>query len=159
MKMRKLDVHTAVLLAAFITAGHLALLPAGSRADAVPLQAAQDKPDKDTPDADLTKAFKDAEVVFTGKLSKVQPRARTNSIPPSILGNVTFKEVKTLRGVAPADSTFSYSYREGVTKNLDLKLDVPVVVAVKGKGAYVIVPATETNLALAMKALAPVEKN
>jgi hypothetical protein len=60
-----------------------------------------------------------------------------------------------LRGTPPAVSAFSYSYRKGLTKNLDLRPDAQVVVAVKGKRVSVIVPATEANLVLAKKAIAP----
>ncbi len=110
-----------------------------------PFAMAQDK------DA-LTKSLKEADVVFTGKIGKVNPLGQTNSIPPSTFGNVTFKDTKALRGTVPGGATFSYSYREGATKNLELMAEGMVLVAVKQKGVTVIVPATEANLALAKKA-------
>jgi len=101
----------------------------------------------------LTKVLKEADVVFTGKVGKVNPLGQTNSIPPSTFGNVSFKEPKALRGKVPEAATFSYSFREGTTKNLDLEARGLVLVAIKGKGVSAIVPATEANLALARKAL------
>ena len=35
-------------------------------------------------------------------------------------GNISFKDTKSLRGKVPESATFSYSFREGTTKNLDL---------------------------------------
>lgn len=104
-------------------------------------------------DEALAKALKEADVVFTGKMGKVNPLGQTNSIPPSTFGEITFKEAKALRGTVPEPAKFSYSFREGTTKNLDLKAEGDVLVAVKGKGVTVVVPATEGNLALAKKAV------
>jgi hypothetical protein len=78
----------------------------------------------------------------------VAPLGRTNSIPPSIFGNVTFKDVQALRGKPPEPATFSYSHKEGTTKHLDLKSEGLMVVAVKGQAVTAVVPATEANLAL-----------
>jgi hypothetical protein len=106
----------------------------------------------------LTKALKDADIVFTGKIGKVNPLGQTNSIPPSTFGNISFKESKALRGTVPEGGTFNYSFREG-RKNFDLKATGSVLVAVKQKGVLVIVPATEANLALAKKIIeAPKDK-
>jgi hypothetical protein len=108
--------------------------------------------DKDGPDeATLTKAFKDADVIFTAKVGKVDAQGMTNSIPASIFGKVTFKDVKALYGDAPETPTFSYSYREG-SKQVVLSATDTVVVAVRQKAVTVVMPATEANLALATKA-------
>ena len=101
----------------------------------------------------LTKSLKEADLVFTAKISKVNPLGETNSIPPSTFGNVVFKDPKALRGTVPNAATFNYSFREGTTKNLDLMSKDTVLVAVKQKGVAAIVPATEANLALANKLL------
>jgi hypothetical protein len=101
----------------------------------------------------LAKSLKEADIVFIAKLGKVSPLGQTNSIPPSTFGRVSFKDAKALRGAVPEGATFSYSFRKGTTKNLELNADGPVLVAVKGKGVSVIVPATEANLALARKAV------
>lgn len=131
-----MKMQTAVLMGVFVLAPH---------------SMAQDQ-------AALTKALKDADVVFTGKIGKVNPLGQTNSIPPSTFGNISFKEPKALRGTVPGAATFSYSFREG-KQNMDLEAAGPVLVAVKQKGVMVIVPATEANLALARKAIeAPREK-
>jgi hypothetical protein len=106
----------------------------------------------------LAKALKEADVVFTGKIGKVNPLGQTNSIPPSTFGEVTFKEAKAMRGTVPEPAKFSYSFREGSTKNLDLKTEGEVLVAVKGKGVAIVVPATEANLALAKKAIESAKK-
>jgi hypothetical protein len=101
----------------------------------------------------LAKSLKEADLVFTGKIGKINPLGQTNSIPPSTFGNITFKDTKTLRGTVPSAATFSYSFREGTTKNLDLEATGQVLVAVKQKGVSVIVPAREANLAVAKMAL------
>ncbi len=117
-----------------------------------------DKPAADKADPNLVMAFKDADLIFTAKLGKVQPLGQTNSIPASIFGNVSFRDVKPLLGKASAPS-YSYVYREGMTQNMDLEAKGEVLVAVKGKGVRAIVPATEANLAIARKVLpAPKEK-
>ena len=132
-----MKMHSAVLVGVLVLA---------------PYAAAQDQ-------AALTKALKDADIVFTGKIGKVNPLGQTNSIPPSTFGNVAFKDTKALRGTVPGGATFNYSFREGTTKNLDLDAAGAVLVAVKQKGVLAIVPATDTNLALAKKALeAPKDK-
>src|SRR5207248_752795 len=101
------------------------------------------------PAPELARAFKEADLVFTARVAKVTPVGRTNSIPPSTFGNVTFKDVNDLRGKTPEPATFSYTYKEGTTKHLDLKSEGLMVVAVKGKAVSAAVPATEANLALA----------
>jgi hypothetical protein len=109
-------------------------------------------------EAALSNALKDADIVFTGKIGKVNPLGQTNSIPPSTFGNISFKETKALRGTVPEGGMFNYSFREG-RKNFDLKATGSVLVAVKQKGVLLIVPATEANLALAKKVIeAPREK-
>jgi hypothetical protein len=113
-----------------------------------PYSMADDKPN----DA-LVKGLKEADLIFTGKVSKVNPLGQTNSIPPSTFGDITFKEPKALRGTVPEAAKFSYSFREGTTQNLDLKADGEVLIAVKGKGVLVIVPASEANLTLAKKVI------
>ena len=110
-------------------------------------------PAQDQVDDALAKSLKEADVVFTGKIGKVNPLGQTKSIPPSTFGNVTFKDAKALRGKVPEEATFAYSYKEDFTKNLDLKAEGTVLVAAKGKGISVLVPATEANLALAKKVL------
>ena len=108
--------------------------------------------EKKTDDA-LTQALKGADVIFTGTIGKVSPMGQTNSIPPSTFGNMTFKDAKALKGEAKEGTSYNYSYKEGTTKNMDLQAKGQVLVAVKGKSAVVIVPATEENLALAQKIL------
>jgi hypothetical protein len=108
--------------------------------------------EKEGPDqASLAKAFREADAVFTAKVKEVNPQGMTNSIPATVFGTVTFKDVKPVRGAAPEGLTFSYSYREGASKHLNLAATVPVVVATRQKAVTVIVPATEANLALAAK--------
>jgi hypothetical protein len=104
--------------------------------------------DKDAEQAALAKAFKDADLVFTAKVGKIDELGSTNSIPPSVFGKVTFKDVKALRGEAPESPTFNYSRREG-SKQIVLESKDTVVVAIRQKGVTVVVPATEANLALA----------
>ena len=48
----------------------------------------------------LTKALKDAEVVFTGKIGKVNPLGQTNSIPPSTFGNVSQRQTSQVANQA-----------------------------------------------------------
>jgi hypothetical protein len=120
---------------------------------AVPSFSAEEKAD----DA-LLKVLKEADAVFTGKIGKVNPLGQTNSIPPNTFGEITFKDAKALRGTVAEAPKYSYSYKEGTTKNVDLKATEQVLVAVKGKSVSAIVPATETNLALAKKALEGKEK-
>ena len=103
--------------------------------------------------AALAKAFREADAVFTATVGKVRPLGMTDSIPASLFGQVTFKNIKPLRGAAPASPTFSYSYREGATEQMDLMAAGTVVVAARQKGVSVVVPATEANLALARKTL------
>jgi hypothetical protein len=104
-------------------------------------------------DEALAKALKEADTLFTAKVGKVSVLAQTNSIPPATLGKVVFKEAKALRGTVAEDATYSYTYRKGTTKNLDLQETGMVLVAVKQKAATAIVPATDANLALAKKFL------
>jgi hypothetical protein len=108
---------------------------------------AKDKLDE----AALLKSLKEADAVFTAKIGEVKLIAQTNSIPPSIRGDVTFKDVKALRGKSE-EKKYAYTYKEGTTKNLDLDAEGQVIVAVKAKGVSVIIPATEANLALVKKA-------
>ena len=109
--------------------------------------------ESDSPDPSvLLKALREADAVFTATISKVNPIGMTNSIPPSVFGEVTFKDIRPLRGAAPTLSKFSYSYKEGATGQLDLMAKGTLVVAVRQKGLSVVVPATEANLALAKKA-------
>jgi hypothetical protein len=109
----------------------------------------QEKQDKDN--AGLGKAFQEADAVFTAEVGEIKPLSRTNSIPPSIRGDITFKDVKSLRGT-PEGRKFAYTYRKGSTKNLDLAAKGRVVVAVRHKAVTVLVPATDANLALAKAA-------
>jgi hypothetical protein len=122
---------------------------------AFPLLALADPPkDKaEKAEADVVKALKDADAVFTARVGKVEPQGQTNSIPASIFGKVSFKDPKALRGDLPKAATFSYSYREGMTELMDLEAKGDVIVAVKKEGVTVVVAATEANLALAKKAL------
>src|SRR2546423_15688509 len=96
----------------------------------VPCAKAQDQ-------AALTKALKESDVVFTGKISKVNPLGQTNSIPPSTFGNITFKEPKALRGTVPGAATFSSSFREG-QKHMDLEAAPHAIVAGKQRGVLAI---------------------
>jgi Domain of Unknown Function (DUF1080) len=107
-------------------------------------------PAQEKADDALAKALKEADLVFTGKIEKVNPLGRTNSIPPSIFGDIVFIETKALRGPALEAGTFKYSFRKGM-KNMDLAEKGQVVVAVKQKSVTVIVAATEENLVLAKK--------
>jgi hypothetical protein len=111
-----------------------------------PDASGQEKQDKDK--AGLAKAFQEADVVFTATVEQIKPIAQTNSIPPSIRGDITFKDVEALRGT-PAGKKFAYTYKKGTTRNLDLGVKGRVVVAVKQKAVTALVPATEANLALA----------
>jgi hypothetical protein len=115
---------------------------------ALPLVSAQEK----TKDP-LAKSLQDADAIFTATIGKVDPKGQTNSIPPSTFGSVTFKDAKPLLGAVPANATFSYSFREGTTKNLDLEAKGMVLVATKQKGVSVIVPATAANLAFAQQTI------
>src|SRR5438874_12328425 len=104
MRLENMKMHMAVLVGVFVLA---------------PYSMAQDQ-------AALTKALKDADVVFTAKIGKVNPLGQTNSIPPSTFGNVSFKDTKALRGTVAGAATFNYSFREGTTRNLDLDAAGPV---------------------------------
>jgi hypothetical protein len=109
--------------------------------------------ESDGPDPNLlTKAFQEADVVFTATVGRVSPIGMTNSIPASIFGEVTFKDVKALRGAVPGTAKFSFSYREGETQQMDLAAKGTVLVAVRQKGVSAVVPATDANLALVKKA-------
>ena len=120
----------------------LAVLFAGFTVQAEP-------PAKDN-EAALLKSLQEADAVFTAQIGGVKPISQTNSIPPSIRGEITFKDVKPLKGKADG-AKFGYSYREGTTKNLDLAAEGQVIVAVMQKGVTVVIPATEANLALVKK--------
>src|SRR5437667_410367 len=74
---------------------------------------------QDQADDALAKSLKDADVIFTGKIGKVNPLGQTNSIPPSTFGEITFKDGKALRGAVP-EAKLNYSTREGKT-NFDLE--------------------------------------
>jgi hypothetical protein len=121
----------------------------------LPVTAAQDQ--GKGADA-LAKSLKEADVVFTGKVGKVNPLGRTSSIPPSTFGNIAFQDAKALRGTVAEAPTFNYSYKKGTTVNVDLGAKGEVLVAVKGKAVVVLVPATEANLALAKKVIEAREK-
>jgi hypothetical protein len=108
---------------------------------------------QEDPNDTLVKALKQADLIFTSTIDKVNLLGQTSSIPPSTFGNVTFQDTKALRGKVPETATFSYSFRRGTTKNLDLKAAGQVLVAVKQKGVLVVVPATEPNLALAKQVI------
>src|SRR4051812_15412845 len=77
-----------LLFAAFVAAFSWPLL--------APADPPKDKGDK--AEADLVKALKDADAVFTAKVGKVEPLGQTNSIPASVFGKVSFKDPKALRG-------------------------------------------------------------
>jgi len=116
----------------------------------VPCLLAQEKAEEA-----LAQSLKEADVIFIGTIGKVEPLSQTNSIPPSTSGRVSFKVGQTLHGTVPEGATFTYTYKEGTTKNMELGTDAQVLVAAKGKGVFVIVPATEANMALVKKVLAP----
>src|SRR6516162_1452136 len=84
------------------------------------LMLGQNVPAQEKSEDILAKSLTEADLVFTGKIGKVNPLGQTNSIPPSTFGNITFKEANVLRGTLPQVITFSYSFREG-KKNFDLE--------------------------------------
>jgi hypothetical protein len=104
-------------------------------------------------DEALLRSLKEADVVFTARIGKVSPLGQTNSIPPSTFGEITFLEPRALRGTVQEGVKYSYSFREGTTKNMNLKAQGLVLVAVKGKSVTVIVPATEDTIAFTRKAI------
>lgn len=113
---------------------------------------ADEKPKVD--EAELMKSLKAADAVFTAEIGSAKPVAQTNSIPPSIIGEITFKSVKALRGKSE-EKVYRYGYREGSVKNLEFGEKGRVIVVVKEKGVLAIIQATEANLALVRKADEP----
>lgn len=111
-----------------------------------------DKADKEAAEA-LAKTLKEADTIFTADMGKVNPLGSTNSIPASVFGEVTFKDGKATKGTVADGGKYSYSHREGQTKNLDLGATGKVLVAAKGKSVTPIVPATDANLAVAKKVI------
>jgi len=65
-----------------------------------PWTTGQDK--KEPERGELAEALQGADTVFTATIVKAIPVAQTNSIPPSIRGDVTFKEVKAIEA-SPRD--------------------------------------------------------
>jgi hypothetical protein len=129
----------------------LAVTATASAADKDKLDAGKDQ-------ADLVKALQAAENMFTAKVRKVEPLGQTNSIPASIFGKVTLKDLKPLSGALPKAATFSSSYREGMTQLMDLMASGEVLVGVKKEGVSMVVAATEANLAIAKRVLATKDK-
>jgi len=97
----------------------------------------------------LANSLQEADLIFTGKIKKVDPLGRSNSVPPSTFGNITFADTKALRG-AVTEGKFNYTYREG-KRNFDLEAKGEVLVAIKNTRVLAIVPATESNLGVAKK--------
>lgn len=116
-----------------------------------PADDTKDKAHNEAAEA-LAQTLKDADTIFTAQMSKMNPLGQTNSIPASVFGEVTFKDGKAMKGTVADDGKYSYSHREGQTKNLDLGATGKVLVAAKGKSVTAIVPATEANIAAAKKA-------
>jgi hypothetical protein len=154
MKVQKRDIPVLVFSVTLALA--LAcpqLVPA-----APPAAVDRDQPDAGKVEAELVKALKAADVVFTAKVGKVDPLGQTNSIPASIFGKVTFKDLKAIQGALPKGATFSYSYREGMAQHLDLVATGQVLVAVKKDSVSAVVAATDANMALAKKTLGEEKK-
>lgn len=100
----------------------------------------------------LAKKLKDAEAIFTAEIGGMKVVAVSNKIPPSEVGEITFKDGKALKGMVADGGKYAYVRTIGVTKNYDLSEKGKVLVVVKG-GVTAVVPATEDNLALAKKVI------
>jgi RNA polymerase sigma factor (sigma-70 family) len=124
--------------------------------------------DKDAkPDERLLAALKDADLVFTAKITKSAEQAATNALPPTITGSVTFEDAKALRGRLPQSLDFRFSYRKDKDARMHLTKGDTVLVLAKalpllpggGQGGMnysvlMSVPATEATVAAVKKALA-----
>src|SRR4051794_1735996 len=94
---RKREIPVLVLLAALaLTLGWPYPLRAASST-----AGDEDKPDAAKAEADLVKTLKAADAVFTAKVGKVEALGQTNSIPASVFGKVTFKDMAALSGALP----------------------------------------------------------
>lgn len=99
----------------------------------------------------LRMSLQDADLIFTGKIHKATVDGAAKTKPQIIFGTITFTDVKARRGKVPQDATFDYSWQETITKNLDPRLGGEVLVAVSKGSVTALVPAPESNLALATK--------
>jgi RNA polymerase sigma factor (sigma-70 family) len=119
------------------------------------------------PDEALLAALKDADLVFTAKITKSAEQAATNALPPTITGNVTFEDAKALRGRLPQSLEFRFTYRKDKDARMHLTKGDTVLVLAKalpvlpGGAVGVInysvlmsVPATEATVEAVKKALA-----
>jgi hypothetical protein len=113
-----------------------------------------------TDDEKLLGTFKQSDLLLVGTIAEVKEVATSNSVPPVYLMNVTFKEVKMLRGNEPANLAISYQTPD--PKEPILAVGKKVVAAswmfqVPGGGAIrrsMLVEATDANLKLAAQAAA-----
>lgn len=111
-----------------------------------------------TDDEKLLGTFKQSDLLLVGTIAEVKEVATSNSVPPVYLMNVTFKEVKMLRGNEPANLAISYQTPD--PKEPVLAVGKKVVAAswmfqVPGGGAIrrsMLVEATDANLKLAAQA-------
>jgi hypothetical protein len=118
---------------------------------ATPLPSNEDVPARPAAPIDpaLREALKKVDQVFTAKIAGVKHNGAARSEPPIYFGNVTFQDMKALRGAAPAQPTFNFSYRgnKDGRKNLLLDATEVVMVGVSGQDVRFIVPATDANVA------------
>jgi len=103
------------------------------------------------PAGNLFTAFNQAELLFTGKVANVVLGPVGLSEPPLHSMKITFEDVKSLRGPAPANPTFNYSVR-GPQAPQFAKGEA-MLVAASAQRIGTIVPAKEADVALARKAI------
>jgi hypothetical protein len=119
------------------------------------------------PDEALLAALKDADLVFTAKITKSAEQAATNALPPTITGSVTFEDAKALRGRLPQSLDFRFTYRKDKDARMHLTKGDTVLVLAKalpllpggdpGSINYSVqmsVPATEARVEAVKKTLA-----
>ena len=100
------------------------------------------------PKADVAAKFKQGDLLFVATVDQVKQVAMTSSIPPTILMNITFKDLQMLRGKAPGNLTFHYSVRGQVDAALTAGKKAIVAANVAGNNGVIvaIAEATDENL-------------
>ncbi|MFB3890711.1 MAG: hypothetical protein ACE15C_01680 [Phycisphaerae bacterium] len=97
------------------------------------------------PKADLAAKFKQGDILFVATVDKARQVAMTSSIPPTILMEITFKDLQMLRGKAPGNLSLHYSARGRTDPALAAGKRAIVAANVAGNNGVIVAVAEATD--------------